>query len=464
MATITANQRQLLIDSYVARGGVTKGDVARSTRAADYDIARGLKSSTINEIIQKNNQWAKTGVQPKASSYSGASQADFKRTLGTALTQNPKAIGTFAKLPGAVATGLEAGQEFFESTPTGKIRSGINTVQDFVLGLAGTPLQKVVGGIASTARRGFDNAPNALAAALRGASPSSGSGGTAGVSAGSGGGGVSGRGGGGGAGAGLTDIQRRAFELSESRLQAETDFLESSREIAEARWRDWNEIYAPLERQVVQEASIGRDPEIIADRARAAVAQQFERSREAGIRRLSQSGVTAGSPTGMQFLRGLDIGEAATRAGEANRARDTTMAQNEARRFNALSLGQGIPALAGGQSLQGANLAGGAGRGLLSLGAQTGEAAARLGLARDQFDQRERFGLAGLDLDRARLDFQRQSGLQNFTLNERRLDLQDPNVFGTQNYIRGGLALGGGLLSGKDFGTSALAGLEGLLR
>jgi len=253
-------------------------------------------------------------------------------------------------------------------------------------------------------------------------------------------------------------------ELAGKRFAAETRFLESSREIQEARWRDWNEIYAPIEREVVADAQIGRDPEIIADRARAAVAQQFERSREAGIRRLSQSGVTAGSPTGMQFLRGLDIGEAATRAGEANRARDTTMAQNEARRFNALSLGQGIPALAGGQSLQGASLAGGAGRGLLSLGAQTGEAAARLGLARDQFDQRERFGLAGLDLDRARLDFQRQSGLQNFTLNERRLDLQDPNVFGTQNYIRGGLALGGGLLSGKDFGTSALAGLEGLLR
>ena len=249
---------------------------------------------------------------------------------------------------------------------------------------------------------------------------------------------------------GLLDIQGQSLDLARERFAAEARSLDSSREIAEARWADWNEIYAPIERDVVQDATIGRDPEFAAGRARAAVAQQFERSREAGVRRLAQSGITPSSPTGQQFLRGLDIGEAATRAGEANRAREGVIAQNQNRKVGALQLGLGLPGQVAGINSGISSQAGAQASGLLGLGGQLGSNAAGLG-------QSAAAGLAGglqnlgnLNFNLTQRDFERGQGLQSA------FNAQQSSPFGISN-ILGGI---GGFATGGI--TGGLAGLAGV--
>jgi len=207
--------------------------------------------------------------------------------------------------------------------------------------------------------------------------------------------------------------KERLQDLAFRRLEAETSFLESSQEIAEARWKDWNERYAPIERQITQDALVGRDPEFAAGKARAAVAQQFERSREAGVRRLAQSGITASSPTGQQFLRGLDVGEAATRAGESNRAREGVLGQNQDRKIGALQLGLNIPGNVAGIAGSGAKNTAASGNALLEQGNIAGSNAAGLGTAAANNIYSGLSGLAGLATKGSKDAFARGAGLES---------------------------------------------------
>lgn len=115
-------------------------------------------------------------------------------------------------------------------------------------------------------------------------------------------------------------------------------------QIAAEQWNKYQEIYQPLERTMVDEASNYDNSENYAKAAgdaSATVSQQFGKARD---RLTRTTGLDTSSPAYTSSLLGLDMAQAATDATQQNAARQKVTDTAYARKTDALSLGKGLPA------------------------------------------------------------------------------------------------------------------------
>jgi len=137
---------------------------------------------------------------------------------------------------------------------------------------------------------------------------------------------------------------RGASKAAARASQASSDAAGLQARIAAEQWDKYNEIYDPLERQVVKEAQQYDTPEQYAREAgdaSATVASQFGKARE----RLARApGLDPSSGAFQAGMTGLELSQAATDATQQNAARNKVRDTAYARRVDALSLGKGLPA------------------------------------------------------------------------------------------------------------------------
>jgi hypothetical protein len=118
-------------------------------------------------------------------------------------------------------------------------------------------------------------------------------------------------------------------------------------QIARDQWNRYKEIYEPLERTMVDEASNYDSAENYAKAAgdaSATVSQQFSKARD---RLTRTTGLDPSSGAYQSSLVGLDMAQAASDATQQNAARQKVTDTAYARQTDALSLGKGLPAQAG---------------------------------------------------------------------------------------------------------------------
>lgn len=109
---------------------------------------------------------------------------------------------------------------------------------------------------------------------------------------------------------------------------------------------NYDEIYLPLERSLVDQAGKTNSPEEIArveGEANADVTGSFNRARLEDIERMRAQGINPASPAFQSSQGSVGIAEAATRAGALKTARDTLRDTGYARQFALANLGRGIP-------------------------------------------------------------------------------------------------------------------------
>ena len=117
-------------------------------------------------------------------------------------------------------------------------------------------------------------------------------------------------------------------------------------EIAQEQWDKYKEIYDPLERRVVNEASTYDTPttyEKAAGDTQATVSQQYSRARDQLTR---QPGVDPSSAAYQASMVGLNMAEAAQGAVQQNSARQGVQDTAYARKQAALAMGKGLDSAA----------------------------------------------------------------------------------------------------------------------
>jgi hypothetical protein len=137
---------------------------------------------------------------------------------------------------------------------------------------------------------------------------------------------------------------RSANKAAARASQASADATGLQAQIAAEQWDKYNEIYDPLERQIVKESQQYDTPEQYAREAgdaSATVASQFGKARE----RLARTpGLDPSSGAFQAGMTGLELSQAATDVTQQNAARNKVRDTAYARRLDALSLGKGLPA------------------------------------------------------------------------------------------------------------------------
>lgn len=120
--------------------------------------------------------------------------------------------------------------------------------------------------------------------------------------------------------------------------------LELQNSLTEGYAADRENLYRPLEQQIVTEASEFDTPERRAAAANSAVADvgiQAELARQAQVRNQQRMGVNPSSGKALALDSALRLGEATAKAGAANSARDQVETQGYARKLDAANLGRG---------------------------------------------------------------------------------------------------------------------------
>lgn len=137
---------------------------------------------------------------------------------------------------------------------------------------------------------------------------------------------------------------RSANKAAARASNASADAAALQSQIAAEQWDKYQEIYDPLERQVVKEAQQYDTPENYAKAAgdaSATVASQFGKAREQLMR---TPGLDPSSGAFQAGMTNLGLSEAANNAVQQNAARMKVKDTAFARKTDALSLGKGLPA------------------------------------------------------------------------------------------------------------------------
>lgn len=153
----------------------------------------------------------------------------------------------------------------------------------------------------------------------------------------------------------------RASKNAANAMRGQSDAAALQAQIAGEQWDRYKEIYDPLERSYVDEASKFDSPEQYARAAgdaSATVAQQFGKARE----RLQRTpGLDTSTPGFASQMVGLDAAQAAADATQQNAARRNVKMDALQLKGNAINLGKGLPgsagALAGNAATQFGNMA-----------------------------------------------------------------------------------------------------------
>jgi hypothetical protein len=137
-------------------------------------------------------------------------------------------------------------------------------------------------------------------------------------------------------------ISGKANRAAARANNAAADATALQAEISKDQWERYKEIYEPLERKMVDEASRYDSPENYAraaGEASATVSDQFGKARE----RLNRTpGLDPSSAAYQSSLTGLELSQAATDATSQNLARQGVRDTAYARKVSALGLGKGL--------------------------------------------------------------------------------------------------------------------------
>lgn len=131
-----------------------------------------------------------------------------------------------------------------------------------------------------------------------------------------------------------------AREVSQRQLTA----MDQQIALTEGYSEDRNNLYRPLEQQIVADASAYDTPERREAEAGQAVADvgiQLDGARRAQTRQQQRMGVNPNSGASLAMGNQMSLGEAAVKAGAANTARDNVELQGYARKLDAANLGRG---------------------------------------------------------------------------------------------------------------------------
>jgi hypothetical protein len=132
-------------------------------------------------------------------------------------------------------------------------------------------------------------------------------------------------------------------DASEDAYEDMENYYTQQAQISAARWKEYQELYAPIVRQMSEELQKGPQAEEAASRASADVMQSFGKARQSTMRNLARYGIDPRSGAGTTRMTETDMGVAATEAFAKNRARDVAEQQHRARSMEFAKMGQQIP-------------------------------------------------------------------------------------------------------------------------
>lgn len=138
----------------------------------------------------------------------------------------------------------------------------------------------------------------------------------------------------------------QAAETAQDVSQAQLDSMRQQDELAQEYANYNREMFRPLERGIVEDASGYDTPEKRQAAANAAIAdvnKGFASTREATMRRLAAEGVDPGSARAISILGDGAVEQATAQAGAAYKARQGVETQGFARKMDAASLGRNLP-------------------------------------------------------------------------------------------------------------------------
>lgn len=166
-------------------------------------------------------------------------------------------------------------------------------------------------------------------------------------------------------------------EVTQQVIDAALARAEETDAQAQADRQRYEQLFQPLEQQLIEDASTYSTEarrEAEAGRAAAAVSREFDRAREAAAERLEGYGVDPSQVRAGALDLSTRMQEAAARAGAANQARDRVDAMGRAMRSEAINVGRGYPGQIAGSyntALQSGNQAVNSGIATTSTGAST---------------------------------------------------------------------------------------------
>lgn len=132
-------------------------------------------------------------------------------------------------------------------------------------------------------------------------------------------------------------------------MDRSADATQQQSDIAQQQWNRYQQIYAPVEEQLIAKAQQGITPDIdgVTGRANADVTQAYDVTRESTNRTLGRYGINPNSGRFVDTNRKLDIAEAGDKAGLINRSRENEINRAEdvgfARMASVVNTGRGIP-------------------------------------------------------------------------------------------------------------------------
>lgn len=136
-----------------------------------------------------------------------------------------------------------------------------------------------------------------------------------------------------------------ASEMARKVSQAQLDSMGLQDQVTKSYIEDRDNLFRPLEQKIVTEANEYDTPErreAKAGQAVADVGQQVSLAQAAQTRQQQRMGVNPNSGNALALGNTMSLGEAATKAGAANQARDAVELQGYARKMDAASLGRNI--------------------------------------------------------------------------------------------------------------------------
>lgn len=136
-----------------------------------------------------------------------------------------------------------------------------------------------------------------------------------------------------------------ASEMARKVSQAQLDSMGLQDSVTKSYIEDRNNLFRPLEQKIVTEANEYDTPErreAKAGQAVADVGQQVSLAQAAQTRQQQRMGVNPNSGAALALGNTMSLGEAATKAGAANQAREAVELQGYARKMDAANLGRNI--------------------------------------------------------------------------------------------------------------------------
>lgn len=140
--------------------------------------------------------------------------------------------------------------------------------------------------------------------------------------------------------------QAKLDALTEQVTGEQIAISQQNREQAQAQWDRYNSLFAPVEEQMVQDATnIDSEGELnrAAGEAATGVQTQFDNATDQRKRALAATGVNPNSGKALALENEASLGLAASKAGAANNARITAKDKGIALRAGVANLGRGLP-------------------------------------------------------------------------------------------------------------------------